>query len=146
MQKQVLSMLGVKGKNTKTNKIIIVKNRKLATQNFLFNMHINFPFGNIKRLSFLWKICLNMILWNISIVCFNIELHQFTSGTPYIPQICKVVRSLYHRPDRIVAASRPLQIYTESVNPIGAVLSWFFIFLFLQHNVFRYGFWLVIKM
>ena len=35
----------VKEKNTKTNKISIVK--KLATQNFLFNMHINFPFGNI---------------------------------------------------------------------------------------------------
>jgi hypothetical protein len=58
----VLSMLGVKEKNTKTNKIIIVKNRKIATQNFLFNMHINVPFGNIKRLSFSWKICLNMIL------------------------------------------------------------------------------------
>jgi hypothetical protein len=42
--------------------IIIVKNRKIATQNFLFNMHINVPFGNIKRLSFSWKICLNMIL------------------------------------------------------------------------------------
>jgi hypothetical protein len=28
---------GVKEKNTKTNKTIIVKNRKLATQNFLFN-------------------------------------------------------------------------------------------------------------
>ena len=53
---------GVKENNTKTNKIITVKNRKLATQNFLFNMHINFPFGNIKRLSLLWKICLNMIL------------------------------------------------------------------------------------
>jgi hypothetical protein len=38
---------GVKEKNTKTNKIIIVKNRKLATQNFPFNMHINVPFGNI---------------------------------------------------------------------------------------------------
>jgi hypothetical protein len=38
---------GVKEKNTKTNKISIVKNQKLATQNFLFNMHINFPFGNI---------------------------------------------------------------------------------------------------
>ena len=38
---------GVKEKNTKTNKITIVKNQKLATQNFLFNMHINFPFGNI---------------------------------------------------------------------------------------------------
>jgi hypothetical protein len=39
---------GVKEKNTKTNKItIIVKNQKLATQNFLFNMHINVPFGNI---------------------------------------------------------------------------------------------------
>ena len=61
----MLSMLGVKEnkrKQTKTNKIIIVKNRKLATQNFLFNMHINFPFGNIKRRSLLWKICLNMIL------------------------------------------------------------------------------------
>ena len=38
---------GVEEKNTKTNKITIVKNQKLATQNFLFNMHINFPFGNI---------------------------------------------------------------------------------------------------
>ena len=38
---------GVKEKNTKTNKITIVKNQKLATQNFLFNMHINVPFGNI---------------------------------------------------------------------------------------------------
>jgi hypothetical protein len=44
---------GVNEKNTKTNNIIIVKNRKLATQNFLFNMHINFPFGNIKRFSLL---------------------------------------------------------------------------------------------
>jgi hypothetical protein len=31
----------VKEKNTKTNKITIVKNQKL------FNMHIHFPFGNI---------------------------------------------------------------------------------------------------
>jgi hypothetical protein len=38
---------GVKEKNTKTNKITIVKNQKLAPQNFLFNMHINVPFGNI---------------------------------------------------------------------------------------------------
>ena len=37
----------VKEKNTKTNKNTIVKNQKLATQNFLFNVHINFPFGNI---------------------------------------------------------------------------------------------------
>ena len=37
---------GVKEKNTKTNKQI-VKNQKLATQYFLFNMHIHFPFGNI---------------------------------------------------------------------------------------------------
>ena len=37
---------GVKEKNTKTNKITIVKNLKLATQNFLFYMHIHFPFGN----------------------------------------------------------------------------------------------------
>ena len=44
---------GVKEKNTKINKITIVKNQKLATQNFLFNMHINFPFGNIERLSLL---------------------------------------------------------------------------------------------
>jgi hypothetical protein len=29
---------GVKEKNTKTNKITIVKNQKLATQNFLFNI------------------------------------------------------------------------------------------------------------
>jgi hypothetical protein len=47
---------GVKDKNMKTNKIItIVKNQKLATQNFLFNMHINFPFGNIERLPLLWN-------------------------------------------------------------------------------------------
>ena len=38
---------GVKEKNTKTNKITIVKNQKLAKQNFLFNMLINVPFGNI---------------------------------------------------------------------------------------------------
>ena len=38
---------GVKEKNTKTNKITIVKNQKLATQNFLLNMHIHFAFGNI---------------------------------------------------------------------------------------------------
>ena len=38
---------GVKEKNTKISKITIVKNLKLATQNFLFNMHIHFPFGNI---------------------------------------------------------------------------------------------------
>ena len=38
---------GVKEKNMKTNKITIAKNQKLATQNFLFNMHIHFPFGNI---------------------------------------------------------------------------------------------------
>ena len=49
-------MLGVKEKNMKTNKIIIVKNLKLATQNFLLSMNINFLFGNIKRLSLLWKI------------------------------------------------------------------------------------------
>ena len=36
---------GVKEKNTKTNKNTIVKNQKLATQNFLFNMQIKtFPF------------------------------------------------------------------------------------------------------
>ena len=62
--------------------------------------------------------------------CFIIELHQFTSDTPYIPHICKVGRSLYHSRDRIVTASRPLQIYTESANPIGAVLSWFLFSLF----------------
>jgi hypothetical protein len=54
-------MLGVKEKNTKTNKIIIVKKRKLANTK-LFNMHINYSYGNIKRLSLLWKMCLNMIL------------------------------------------------------------------------------------
>jgi hypothetical protein len=36
---------GVKEKNTKTNNITIAKNQKLATQNFLFNMHIHFLFG-----------------------------------------------------------------------------------------------------
>jgi hypothetical protein len=38
---------------------------------------------------------------------------------------------LYHSRDRIVAASRLLQIYTESANPIGAVLSCFFLFLYV---------------
>ena len=38
---------GVKEKNMKTNKITIAKNQKLATKNFLFNMHIHLPFGNI---------------------------------------------------------------------------------------------------
>jgi hypothetical protein len=38
--------------------------------------------------------------------------------------------SLYHSRDRIVAASRPLQIYTESANPIGAVLACFFVVVF----------------
>jgi hypothetical protein len=38
---------GVKEKNTKTNKITIAKNQKLATQNIHFNMHIHFPLGNI---------------------------------------------------------------------------------------------------
>jgi hypothetical protein len=38
---------GVKEKNTKTNNITIVKNKKLATQNFLFNMvgYSNLPFS-----------------------------------------------------------------------------------------------------
>ena len=82
-----------------------------------------------------------MILWNIGIVCFIIELHQFTSGTPYIPQK-KKTWSLYHSRDRIVAASRPLQIYTESANPIGAILSCFFClfvlfcFLFIRNIMF----------
>ena len=44
---------GVKEKNTKTNKITIVKNQKHATQIFLFNMHIHFPFGNIKTFPFM---------------------------------------------------------------------------------------------
>ena len=129
---------GIKEKNTKTNKITIAKNQKLATQNFLFNMHIHFPFGNIYRLFLLWKLCLNLILWNIDIVCFIIELHQFTSGTPYIPQKRKQnlqIWSLYHSRDRIVAASRPRQIYTESANPIGAVLACFFVVFFYFFSI-----------
>ena len=52
------SAFNARCKGTKTNKIIIIKNLKLATQIFLFDMKINFPFGNIKlkRLSLLWKI------------------------------------------------------------------------------------------
>jgi hypothetical protein len=38
---------GLKEKITNTNKIIIAKNQKLATQNFPFYMHIHVPFGNI---------------------------------------------------------------------------------------------------
>ena len=146
---------GVKEKRTKTNKITIVKNEKLATQSFLFNMQIHFPFGNIYILFLLWKVCLNMIVWNICIVCFIIELHQFTSGTPYIPQQRKQnlqIWSLYQCRDRIVAVSRPLQIYTESANLIWAVLAcfffdflfvlfvfcFFFVFFFKRHNVLRY--------
>jgi hypothetical protein len=48
--------------------------------------------------------------------------------------ICKIGRSLYHHRDRIVAVSRTLQIYTESVNPIRAVFL-FFVVVFLQHIV-----------
>ena len=77
---------GVKEKNTKTSNITIVKHQKLAAQNFLFNLHMHFPFGNMQRLFLLCKICLNMILRNIGFVCFIIELHQFTSGATYIPQ------------------------------------------------------------
>jgi hypothetical protein len=96
-------------------------------------MHINFPFGKTYKDFPFCGICLHMILWNIGIVCFIIELHQFTSGTPYISQKIKEnlqMWSLYHSRDRIVAASRPLQIYTESANPIGAVLSCFFFCFF----------------
>jgi hypothetical protein len=50
----------------------------------------------------------------------------------YIPQICKVGRSLYHSRDRIVAASRPLQIYTESANPISP-----FFFVYIVKLSFR---------
>ena len=46
---------GVKEKNTKTNKITIVKNQKLATQNFPFNMHIHFPLVTYKDFSFYGK-------------------------------------------------------------------------------------------
>ena len=47
---------GIMEKNMKTNKITIVKNQNLATQNFLFNMNITFPFGNMHRLSLLCNI------------------------------------------------------------------------------------------
>ena len=118
---------------TSTNKITIVKNQKLATKNFLFNMHIHLPFGNIWRLFLLWTICLNMFLWNIGIVYFIIEFQQFPLDTPYIPQKRKQILQiwwLYHSRDWIVAVSRPLQNYTESANPIGTVLACFFCFLF----------------
>jgi hypothetical protein len=52
------------------------------------------------------------------------DVGWFTPGTLYIPQKRKQnlqMWSLYHNCDRTVAASRPLQIYTESANPIGAV-------------------------
>jgi hypothetical protein len=50
----------------------------------------------------------------------------------YIPQKENKTYKFYHCScDRIVAASLPLQMYTESANPIGAVLSWFFCFVFL---------------
>jgi hypothetical protein len=46
----------VKEKNTKTNKIIIAKNRKLATQSFLFDMHIYmFPLVTYKGFPFYVK-------------------------------------------------------------------------------------------
>jgi hypothetical protein len=53
-----------KGKKHQKNKFFfkIVKNKKTCNTKLFLNMHINFPFGNIKRLSLLWKICLNMIL------------------------------------------------------------------------------------
>ena len=46
---------GVKEKNTKTNKIAIVKNQKLATHNFLFNMLINVPLETYKDFPFYGK-------------------------------------------------------------------------------------------
>jgi hypothetical protein len=46
-----MEMFADRKKTRKFFLFIFLKNRKLATQNFLFNMHINFPFGNIKRLS-----------------------------------------------------------------------------------------------
>ena len=49
--------------------------------------------------------------------------------------------SLYHTRNRIVAASRPLQIYTESANAIGAVLACF-IFVFVCLYVFFLFFFL----
>jgi hypothetical protein len=64
---------------------------------------------------------------------------QFTSGTPYIPQMCKVARSLYHSRDRIVATSRPLQIYNESANPIVAVFSCLLFFSYVRKYLL-YGF------
>jgi hypothetical protein len=124
----------VREKNTKTNKITIVKNQNLQNKTSFLTCIYIFPLVTYKDF-LLWKICLNLILWNIGIVYFIIELHQFTSGTPYIPQKRKEnlqIWSLYHSRDRIVAASRPLQIYTGSANPIGAVLAcFFFVFLFL---------------
>ena len=39
----------------------------------------------------------------------------------------------------IVAVSRPLQIYTESANPIGAVLACFFIFFSNMCFVINFG-------
>jgi hypothetical protein len=105
-------------------------------------MHIHFTFGNIYRLFLLWKIFLNMILWNIGIVCFIIELHQFTSGTLYHKKENKTYK-FDHCTIAVIAASRPLQIDTERANPIGAVLSCFFFcfFFFVFVFFFFFFFW-----
>jgi hypothetical protein len=50
--------------------------------------------------------------------------------------------SLCHSRDRIVAASRPLQIYTVSAIPIGAVLACFiFVFYLVGLFFFVFLFW-----
>jgi hypothetical protein len=44
----------VKEKNTKTNNITIVKNKKLATQNFLFNMVAYTDFSFYGKYAYIW--------------------------------------------------------------------------------------------
>ena len=67
----------------------------------------------------------------------------YIRDTLYTTKKKKKIWSLYHTRNRIVAASRPLQIYNECANPIGAVLSCF-IFVFVCFVLFFLLFFVLI--
>ena len=130
---QMLSMLGVKEKTWKQTTLWLIKIEILQHKaSFLTCIQI-YPFKeNMLKYDFMKH--RHRLLF--------LELHQLTSDTPYIPQMCKVCRSLYHSRARIVAASRHLHIYTESANPIGAVLS---CGCFFFGNITYVSLWILVK-
>jgi hypothetical protein len=75
-----------------------------------------------------------MHFWFLAIVIWFVFV--FFSFTPawkglVSAKVSLQIWSLCHNRDRIVAASRPLQIYTVSAIPIGAVLACFFFVFYL---------------